>query len=93
MISCFECNSVECNSSEKYKMNDIINTLLLAGDKIMPEMHLKHPGFTYSACRHLLKIKKEFKNLKKQKIRDIFTEVNWIKPAFNMIWTMEILNT
>ena len=31
----------------------------------MPEMHLKRPGFTYSACGHLLKTKKKFKNLKK----------------------------
>ena len=31
-------------------MNDIINKFLLAGDKFMPEMHLKQPRFTYSAC-------------------------------------------
>ena len=31
-------------------MNEIINTFLPAGDKFMPEMHLKRPGFTYSAC-------------------------------------------
>ena len=31
-------------------MNEIVNTLLLVGDKFMPEMHLKQPGFTYSAC-------------------------------------------
>ena len=31
-------------------MNDIINKFLLAGDKFMSEMHLKQPGFTYSAC-------------------------------------------
>ena len=31
-------------------MNEIINTFLLVGDKFMPEMHLKQPGFTYSAC-------------------------------------------
>ena len=28
----------------------IINKSLLVGDKFMPEMHLKQPGFTYSAC-------------------------------------------
>ena len=33
-----------------YKMNDIINKFLLAGDKFMPEIHLRQPGFTYSAC-------------------------------------------
>ena len=31
-------------------MNEIINEFLLVGDKFMPEMHLKQPGFTYSAC-------------------------------------------
>ena len=31
-------------------MNDIVNTLILAGDKFMLEMHLKQPGFTCSAC-------------------------------------------
>ena len=31
-------------------MNEIVNTFLLVGDKFMPEIHLKQPGFTYSAC-------------------------------------------
>ena len=31
-------------------MNQIINGFLLAGDKFMPEIHLRQPGFTYSAC-------------------------------------------
>ena len=31
-------------------MNEIVNKFLLAGDKFMAEMHLKQPGFTYSAC-------------------------------------------
>ena len=31
-------------------MNAIVNKFLLAGDKFMPEMHLKQPVFTYSAC-------------------------------------------
>ena len=31
-------------------MNETVNKFLLAGDKFMPEMHLKQPDFTYSAC-------------------------------------------
>ena len=31
-------------------MNEIVNKFLLVGDKFKPEMHLKQPGFTYSAC-------------------------------------------
>ena len=50
-------------------MNEIVNNLLLTGDNFMAEMHLKQPGFTY-------KIKKEFKNLKKQEIQAIFAKMN-----------------
>ena len=32
------------------EINETVNTFLLPGDKFMPEMHLKQPGFTYSAC-------------------------------------------
>ena len=51
-------------------MNKIINKFLLTGDKFMPELHLKQPGFTYSACgpftKHHEKIQKlrETANLK-----------------------------
>ena len=31
-------------------MNEIVNKFLLVGDTFMPEMHLREPGFTYSAC-------------------------------------------
>ena len=31
-------------------MNETVNKFLLVGDKFIPEMHLKQPGFTYSAC-------------------------------------------
>ena len=31
-------------------MNEVVNKFLLVGDKFKPEMHLKQPGFTYSAC-------------------------------------------
>ena len=31
----------------KYKMNNVINTFLLAGDKFMTEMHLRQPQFAY----------------------------------------------
>ena len=27
-----------------------LTTFLLTGDRFMPELHLKQPGFTYSAC-------------------------------------------
>ena len=39
------------------KMNEIVNKFLLLGDKFMPELHLKQPGFTYSACGSLTRNK------------------------------------
>ena len=56
----------------------------------MPEMHLKQPRFTYSACGPFTK-KKECKNLRKQEIQNIFTEMDKIKLLFGMIWPMEYL--
>ena len=31
-------------------MNEVVNKFLLVGDKFKPKMHLKQPGFIYSAC-------------------------------------------
>ena len=43
-------------------MNKIVNKFLLTGDKFMPELYLRQPGFTYGACglstKHRGKIKK-----------------------------------
>ena len=75
-------------------MNNTINKFLLTGDKFMPEMHLRQPGFTY-ACGlhavHLLNTKKELKHLNKQVIRNIFIEMNLIKLVFNMMLHMQII--
>ena len=38
-------------------MNEIVNKFLLGGDRFMPKMHLKQPGFTCSACGPLTKNK------------------------------------
>ena len=45
-------------------MNEIVNKFLLAGDKFMPEMHLKQPGFTYSACGPFTKNKERIQKFK-----------------------------
>ena len=45
-------------------MNEIVNKFLLAGDKFMPEMHLKQPGFTYSACGPFAKNKVRIQKFK-----------------------------
>ena len=63
-------------------MNEIINTFLPAGDKFKPEMHLKRPGFTYSACSPFTKNKERIEKFMQA------GNTNLIKLVFNMIWLM-----
>ena len=46
-------------------MNNIINKFLLAGDKFMPEMHLRQPQFVYSPCGPFTRHKERIKRFKK----------------------------
>ena len=50
-------------------MNETVNKCLLAGDKFMPEMHLRQPRFTYNACA-------PFTKNKKQRIQNIFIKTS-----------------
>ena len=45
-------------------MNEVVNTFLLACDKFMPKVHLKQPGFTYSACGPFAKNKERIQKFK-----------------------------
>ena len=45
-------------------MNEIANKLLFAGDKLMPEMHLEQPRYTYNAYRPCTKNKEKIQKLK-----------------------------
>ena len=51
-----------CNNIKSTFVFNVINKFLLAGDKFMPEMHLRQPQFVYSArgpfTRHKERIKK-----------------------------------
>ena len=65
---CFECNSIEYVSKDtsckqRIKMNEIVKNLLLVGDKFMPGIHLKQPGFTYSASGSFTKNKQGIEKL------------------------------
>ena len=51
-------------AKRRLKMNEIVNKCLLAGDKFMPEMHLKLPGFTYSAFGPFTKNKERIQKFK-----------------------------
>ena len=43
-------------------MNEIVNKFLLAGDIFMPEMYIRQPRFTCSACGPFTKNKERIKN-------------------------------
>ena len=45
-------------------MNEIVNKFLLAGDKLMLEMHIRQPGFTYRACGPFTKNKERIQKFK-----------------------------
>ena len=45
-------------------MNEIVNIFLLSGDRFMPEIYLKQPGFTCSACRPITQKKERIQKFK-----------------------------
>ena len=63
-------------------MNDIINKLLLTGDKFMPEMYLRQPGFTCSACGPFAKNKKRIKKFMRTGNTDFICKNELDKACF-----------
>ena len=45
-------------------MDEIVYKFLLARDKLLRGIHLRHPTFTYSACGLFTKIKERIKKIK-----------------------------
>ena len=60
-------------------MIQIVNKFLLAGGKFMPEMHLKEPGFAYSACRPFTKNKERIQKSKETEDKTIFTKTKLMR--------------
>ena len=65
-------------------MSEIVNRFLLVGDKFMPDMHLKQPGFTYSACGLFTKNKERIEKFMQTGNTD-FIYRNELE-LFDMIW-------
>ena len=63
-------------------MNEIINKFLLVGDKFMPEMHLRQPGFTYSACGPFTKNKEKIEKFMKSGNTDFIYKNELDKVCF-----------
>ena len=63
-------------------MNNIINKFLLAGDKFMPEMHLRQPQFVYSACGPFTRHKERIKEFKRTGDTDLLYRNELDKACF-----------
>ena len=63
-------------------MNEIINRFLPAGDKFVPEMHLKQPGFTFSACGPFTKNKEKIEKFMKNENTDFIYKNELDKASF-----------
>ena len=66
-------------------MNEIVNKFLLVGNTFMPEMYLKQPGFTYSACGPFTINKERIKKFTQTENKN-FIKMNLGKHVFSMIW-------
>ena len=64
-------------------MNEIVNKFLLAGDKFMPELHLKQPGFTYSACSPFTKNKERIEKFMQTRNTDFIYKNDLDKACFH----------
>ena len=67
-------------------MNEIVNRFLLAGDKFMDEMHLREPGFKYSAFGPFRKNKEKI-----QKFKETGDSLYIYQNKLDKAWLMEIL--
>ena len=57
-------------------MNQVITTFLLTGGEFMPELHLKQPGFTDSACGPFTKHRERIQKFRETSHVNIYIEMN-----------------
>ena len=70
-------------------MNEVVNKFLLAEDKFMPEMHLKQPRFTYSACGRFTKTKERIPKFKETRDTNYIYKNELDKACFQHDMTYE----
>ena len=63
-------------------MDEIMNKFLLVGDKLMSEMHLKQPGFNYSACGSFTKNKERIEKFMQTRNTDFIYKNELDKACF-----------
>ena len=75
----------------KYKMNETVNKFLFVGDKFIPELHLKQPGFSDSLCGPFSKNKERTEKYMQAGNTNYIHKNDLDKPiklVVNMIWLM-----
>ena len=65
-------------------MNEIVNKFLLVGNKLISEMYLGQPGFTYSACGPFTKNKEEIQKFNETADSRYIYQNLFIKLVLNM---------
>ena len=63
-------------------MNEIVNKPLMVGDKFMPMIHLKQPGFTYSACGSFTRKKERIEKFMQTDNTDFIYKNSLYKACF-----------
>ena len=63
-------------------MNEIVNKFLLVGNKFMPRLHLKQPGFTYSAWGPFTKNRERIEKFMQTGITDFIYRNGLDKACF-----------
>ena len=63
-------------------MNEIINKVLLVGDKFMSEIHLREIGFTDSTCRPFIKNKEKIEKFMRTGNTDFICKNEHDKACF-----------
>ena len=63
-------------------MNEIVNKPLMVGDKFIPKIHLKQPGFTYSACGPFTRKKERIEKFMQTDNTDFIYKNNLYKACF-----------
>ena len=74
-------------------MNEIVNKFLLAGNKFLPEIHLKQPGFSCSVCGLYTKNKERIQKSKETGDTSYIYKNELDKACFqhDMVWYILIL--
>lgn len=49
---------------KRYETNEIVETLSLAGDKLIPEIYVRGPAFVYNTCQPFTKYKKRIQKFR-----------------------------